>query len=216
MMMNTLGKFLVAGGIALMSSVGAAQAGTYSIAIYNGTNPSPGTNDLFEKALPGASSIFTSTYLIAGGPYIYSGNIAFLDPTGGTNNIAAFLTSGGGTFTPTVGGITNTLSSATFGITTGLAITFTTTYTETLKILHDDGVALYSGGTNLLPDGSALPTATGNDSIQIGAGTYTMYYIEANGLPAQLNVAIAEPLSLSLLGAGLAGLGLVRRRKAAV
>ena len=80
--MNTFGKLLVAGGFALMASAGAAQADTYSVEIFNGTNH--GGSDAYENAVAGASSIFndSSAYL---GTYTYTGAVAFSAPTGSPN-----------------------------------------------------------------------------------------------------------------------------------
>src|SRR6185437_8295131 len=82
------------------------------------------------------------------------------------------------------------------------------------KIDNDDGVSLYQGATTIFD--SAAPTVSISSPYFLPAGSFELLYVEANGLPADLtfNVsAVPEPATLAVLGAGLLGLTMVRRRR---
>lgn len=58
-------------------------------------------------------------------------------------------------------------------------------------------------------------------AFSLSGGSYDLYYAEVNGLPAELNLdltcisPIPEPASMALVGAGLFGVGLLRRERQA-
>ena len=108
------------------------------------------------------------------------------------------------------------------------AFTFTILSSQTLTVHHDDGVAVFFGGGVLTPNNESIKQAADPQTASLDTlysltapGTYTLFYVSANGLPEVLQTTLTPtvplPGALPLFASGLAGLGLLgwrRKRKA--
>ena len=233
---NTRGLFKSAlgAGIAFFALTGAATIAqaitlndTVTITVYQGTNPGNAIGDAMEQA--NKLNPLLSTTAIGTGTY--TGNIDFIEPTGGSNNINDFLLSAPGskTLTGTLASLSGfQLSTTGFKVTTLFVITGSTANILTGTIHHDDGSSLYDGPgyTNTVFDaaGPVVDTPTGYSGL---TGTWELLYVEANDLPARLTFDVSRseappttpiPGALPLFASGLGALGLLgwrRKRKAA-
>jgi hypothetical protein len=225
--------FAVAGSLAaaVLAFSPLAQAGplssiTFSVTGWNASTPNSGINSSNQQALP-------SNPIMAPGNLFVTGTATGLPnwyvPSGTANTFGNFVgnsgNNGAGNDTNNVwnyvspGSASTVLSTSGFGSATLMRLTFTLYNNNTSgTIRHDDGISLY-GPTGLLVNSASPTTAIGTQFTNLSAGTYSLYYLEANGAPSQLtfqNVTEApEPGALALFGAGLLGCALFigRRRR---
>lgn len=225
--------FAVAGSLAaaVLAFSPLAQAGplnsiTFNVTGWNASTPGSSSTSSSQQANP-SNTIMTAGNLFVtgtvsglpnwcvGGVGCVRGNNSFYNfvnnnGNGGTNYSFNFWNSAAG----------NTiLSTGHFASATLLKLTFTLYNNDTSgTIVHDDGISLY-GPTGLVVNSASPTTAIGTPFKNLSAGTYSLYYVEANGAPSQLtfqNVTEApEPGALALFGAGLLGCALFigRRRR---
>jgi hypothetical protein len=193
------------------------------VSIWNYVNNGGLITDANQQALPTnpatlSNKVFSGTY---------TGPINWLNNGSGTTQLGTWLALAGGTFVGTgaftgtdISTLLQTLSSATFADTTLIDFTFTIGAHDSGQILHDDGMSIFDS-TNLVNFvNSSVPTSPINTAFNLLPGTYNLWYVQANGLPADLvmdvtsSEAVPEPGTLALFGLGLAGLGFLRRRRA--
>jgi hypothetical protein len=104
------------------------------------------------------------------------------------------------------------------------AFTFSVASAQLLSVIHDDGVALFGASGVIKPNNETTDAAAIPQSVtlpptlySLAPGTYTLYYVSSNALPEVLQTTLTPIVPLPgtawLFGAGLAGLGLLTRRR---
>jgi hypothetical protein len=234
----TTKRFLLTSAVlGLVGAIGTANAATITsntVTIWNAATPGATSTSASQQGLPTAVGLF-------GGPLpLVAASTAFAVPINyndtALNTIPGFFASN----TPaaptpatctSAACLTNPLSLGGFAQATVFRFTFTETTAEAFSVSHDDGVSLFVAGTetttcsiascpgDLLPTSAAQPTTAIASSVNIGPGTYDLWYAEVNGLPAVLeatSTATPLPAALPLFATGIGGLGLLgwrRKRK---
>jgi PEP-CTERM motif len=220
-------RFVLASAV-LVAAIGAASADTIvtssAIRIWNAPTPGSNSGSAGQQGLPTATGLF-------GGPLgLIAAGTAFAQPinyndVSGADTIGGFFASD--TPAAPVPSTCNascaatTLSLPNFAQATVMEFVFSVG-NGSVTITHDDGISLFRTGTenltnsnNLIP-GNSAPTVSVATTIALAAGTYDLWYSEANGLPAVLQVtttnAVPEPATWGMMLLGFLGLGFAFRQ----
>ena len=187
-----------------------------AVRIWEAPTPGATINSANQQALP-TNPIATPGHLVYSGTYTSAawGNLTFF-ASSGSATIAAFLASGGGSFSPSISGLTQTISASNFSRATVMDFAFSLAAPVNMTITHDDGFSITNALNTVVLIDQSKPTSADSYTFTLGAGSYNLWYEESNGLPAELNLhvnSVPEPASVTLIGAGIAALGAARRRR---
>ena len=227
----------VLGALAVLASAGPAQAISYSVAVQEASGAGP------FNAVNGSAAVLAARPDASAATFTYAGPLNFSNTAAQNTANTGDLTSaffgalasgisgyagsgpatvaygaGSANFLTQIGFLATSGSIAGYGY--GSLYQFTSaagSYGGTnLTITHDDGVSVYvNGSLSPLLGTTAGPTSAITETVMLPTGTtsYEIAYGRENGTPSVLQVSIPEPLSLTLLGAGLVATGLVRRSR---
>jgi hypothetical protein len=223
-------KTILLGAAAMLAPLaGASATPTVTVTVWHDvSHTARAIDDPTQQALPSNPLALTTPAAI----FQYTGPLNF-NPLS-NNSVGAFFTTGSVTRTLTFSTGSQSaldsldLSSGQFEDTTLVEISGYTPVAISGVISHDDGISLYQNGQNVVDPNASKPTVDVDTSFSLAPGSFDLWYVEANGLPAVLTVGcrsdqdcgisrigdpVPEPASIALLGIGLLGLGFTQLRR---
>lgn len=207
--------FVLVSALALGAAAGTAQAttmvplsGIFHINIYSGAVGTDAT-----ESNVGASAMTSSI--------TYTGLLDFavtLPQSQSGTTIAEFLATGTGSYVVDsgAGALGNVLSQPSFAVTTLFDITggMLSAAATSVSLTHDDGVSFCQASCDASYAG---PTSVTTNAFSATGGSYRIIYAATNGNPSVLQgmAAVPVPAAGVLLMGGLAGFGVLKRRRRA-
>jgi len=222
-----LSKLMKSTAVALAlagAMLGAApvQAGVVKVSLWQSSTAGNGPEEQASPLNPLALNAPTTTFDYLG---VVNWRVNGQDNT--LNKLSTFVGFGGGSISNCAGLLCSgasalsatTLSTSSFATTTLFRLIFTTTAPVSGQVKHDDGLSIYNS-SNVAIYSSPAPTVEIGSLVNLATpGTYTAWYVEANGSPSVLTLpasfTVPEPTTLGLVAMtllSLFGFAVMRRK----